>query len=103
MAKPSTGNDEAVQEFLKAESNDAPTGDASGLMPVVAIVGRPNVGKSTLFNRLAGQRRAVVADEAGTTRDRGIMAVEGIARRFLLEDTGGNRTEEHKCELQSRA
>ena len=79
MAKPSTGNDEAVQEFLTAEPNDAPTGDASGLMPVVAIVGRPNVGKSTLFNRLAGQR----------TRDRVIMPVEGIARRFFLVDTGG--------------
>ena len=89
MAKPSTGNDEAVQEVLTAGSNDAPTGDASGLMPVVAIVGRPNVGKSTLFNRLAGQRRAVVADEAGTTRDRVIMPVEGITRRFFLVDTGG--------------
>ena len=89
MAKVIKGNDEASEEFPPPESEDATTGDASGLMPVVAIVGRPNVGKSTLFNRLAGQRRAVVADEAGTTRDRVIMPVEGITRRFFLVDTGG--------------
>ena len=58
-------------------------------MPVVAIVGRPNVGKSTLFNRLTGERRAVVADEAGTTRDRVITPAEGPTRRFFLVDTGG--------------
>ena len=59
------------------------------MKPTVAIVGRPNVGKSTLFNRLAGQRRAVVADEAGTTRDRVMMPVNGNTRRFFLVDTGG--------------
>jgi GTP-binding protein len=84
-----TGNDETTQDMAPTESDSASAGDASGLMPVVAIVGRPNVGKSTLFNRLAGQRRAVVADEAGTTRDRIILPVEGITRRFFLVDTGG--------------
>jgi GTP-binding protein len=63
--------------------------DGGGPPPVLAVVGRPNVGKSTLVNRILGRREAVVQDLPGVTRDRVSYDASWVGRRFVVQDTGG--------------
>lgn len=58
-------------------------------LPIVAVVGRPNVGKSTLFNKLCGQRLSIVEDTPGVTRDRVYAKAEWCCKQFMVVDTGG--------------
>ncbi len=74
-----------------AELGDAPTIDRP-VLPILAVVGRPNVGKSTLVNRILGQRAAVVEDTPGITRDRVTYPAEWAGHEFILMDTGGWET-----------
>ena len=71
---------------MNGQGNGAEVGKK---LQTVVLVGRPNVGKSTLFNRIAGVRRAIVAPIAGTTRDVNSHKAEWAGRRFTLTDTGG--------------
>src|SRR5277367_2613103 len=76
-----------TKHFKAHDTSPLPPG-ARG-MPIVAVVGRPNVGKSTLFNRLARQRVAIVHDEPGVTRDRHYADTSAFGRSYTLVDTGG--------------
>jgi GTP-binding protein len=69
-------------------------------LPVLAIVGRPNVGKSSLFNRLTGTRKAVVHPTPGLTRDRNYAVANWLGRDILVVDTGGYESDSHSNEIQ---
>ena len=81
--------DEADRSLLERSGADLDEEHEAGPLPVVAIIGRPNVGKSTLVNRIIGRREAVVEDVPGVTRDRVAYDAEWSGRRFTLVDTGG--------------
>ena len=88
MTEDGTWSDESEWEFSDdAEAEES--GDSGGPPPVVAVVGRPNVGKSTLVNRILGRREAVVQDLPGVTRDRVSYDALWNGRRFVVQDTGG--------------
>src|SRR5699024_140923 len=75
--------------LLQGGDLDVTDDDADGPLPVLAVIGRPNVGKSTLVNRILGRREAVVQDVPGVTRDRVLYQAEWAGRGFMLVDTGG--------------
>ncbi|WP_419993763.1 ribosome biogenesis GTPase Der [Streptomyces boninensis] len=84
----------AAQEGFDAEDLEGIAGELAAAggstpLPVLAVVGRPNVGKSTLVNRILGRREAVVQDQPGVTRDRVTYEANWAGRRFKLVDTGG--------------
>lgn len=80
----------AAEEGFDAEDVEGAIGEAGhGPLPALAVVGRPNVGKSTLVNRIIGRREAVVEDKPGVTRDRVTYEAEWAGRRFKVVDTGG--------------
>ncbi|GGV81652.1 ribosome biogenesis GTPase Der [Streptomyces gelaticus] len=80
----------AAEEGFDLEEVEGAIDEAGhGPLPVLAVVGRPNVGKSTLVNRIIGRREAVVEDKPGVTRDRVTYEAEWAGRRFKVVDTGG--------------
>ncbi|WP_411086108.1 ribosome biogenesis GTPase Der [Streptomyces sp. 061-3] len=80
----------AAQEGFDVQDVEGAIDEAGhGPLPVLAVVGRPNVGKSTLVNRIIGRREAVVEDKPGVTRDRVTYEAEWAGRRFKVVDTGG--------------
>ncbi len=81
--------DDADLALLDRGGADGADDETDGPLPVVAVVGRPNVGKSTFVNRILGRREAVVEDVPGVTRDRVAYEAEWAGRRFTLVDTGG--------------
>ena len=83
-----------------SSTTELPDGSkSSDSLPVVSVVGRPNVGKSTLFNRIIGRREAIVEERPGITRDRKALPAEWQGRQFTLR---GSATSTRRCRLSPR-
>ncbi len=80
---------EEDRALIAGDAGGGDDGETPGPLPVLAVVGRPNVGKSTLVNRVLGRREAVVEDVPGVTRDRVSYEADWAGRRFMVVDTGG--------------
>jgi GTPase len=85
-----SGCDDLMTQVLEGFDAQPPAGEEQGAVRI-AIIGRPNVGKSTLVNRLLGEERVIASEEPGTTRDSILVPFERDGRRFLLIDTAGVR------------
>ena len=92
MSEAEKMSEEELLASLGLEFTHGSVSEAAPLLPVVAVVGRPNVGKSTLVNRIIGRREAVVEDMPGVTRDRVRYETGWAGRDFVLVDTGGYLT-----------
>jgi GTP-binding protein len=90
------GHDRTAPPSPLEHEAEVPRAEDLERLPVLALVGRPNTGKSTLFNRIARTRRALVASMPGVTRDRNISVAEHDGRRFLIVDTGGFEADEEE-------
>jgi len=95
-------DDLAEETAADLDGAPAPSADAGRRTSVVAIVGRPNVGKSTLFNRLVGARKAIVEDRPGVTRDRLYGVVNHDGKSYVVVDTGGLDFEDESLGSQIR-
>ena len=96
-------SDAAVARTVAPSDDDGAHPEEHGPVPVLAVVGRPNVGKSTLVNRILGRREAVVEDRPGVTRDRVAYDAEWNGRRFTVVDTGGWETDAQGLQARVKA
>lgn len=94
MTQDGTWSDESDWESVEFGLDEQ---EEAGPAPVVAVVGRPNVGKSTLVNRILGRREAVVQDIPGVTRDRVSYDALWTGRRFVVQDTGDGSPTPRGC------
>ena len=88
MSTAAVNADDVNADAVNADDG-GPAERVAGQLPMVVVAGRPNVGKSSLVNRIVGERAAVVEEEPGVTRDRKVLTAEWVGVPFSIMDTGG--------------